>query len=47
VIEGMWKQKEATDGTYNFHDLLVAHEILDVTQVNKNVVSEWLKKRRE
>jgi hypothetical protein len=43
----MWMQHEATDGTYSFYDLLVAHEILDVTNANKIVVREWMKQRRE
>lgn len=34
-MEGIWKQHEATDGTYSFEDLMNAHEILDIQIINK------------
>ena len=35
VIAGMWQQHEVFDGTYDFDDLLDAHEILYVKAINK------------
>ena len=35
VIAGMWQQHEVFDGTYDFDDLLDAHEILLVKAINK------------
>ena len=35
VIAGMWQQHEVWDGTYDFDDLLDAHEILLVKAINK------------
>jgi hypothetical protein len=37
----MWRQHEAIDGTYSFEDLLVAHELLDVKEVNEALYREW------
>jgi len=37
----MWKQCEATDGTYTFEDLLIANEILDVKEANQAGYKEW------
>ena len=39
----MWQQHEATDGTYTFSDLLVAHEILNVKEANQLAYQEWMK----
>lgn len=35
VAAGMWKQHEVFDGTYDFEDLLDAHEIMTVNAINK------------
>lgn len=45
VAEGMWKQHEATDGTYTFEDLLIAHEILDIQNLNKQRYQEWTRQK--
>lgn len=34
VMAGMWKQHEVFDGTYDFDDLLDAHEMLAVKAAN-------------
>ena len=34
VMAGMWKQHEVFDGTYDFDDLLDAHEMLSVKAAN-------------
>lgn len=34
VLAGMWRQHEVFDGTYDFDDLLDAHEILAVKSIN-------------
>ena len=34
VIAGMWRQHEVFDGTYDFDDLLDAHEMLAVKAIN-------------
>lgn len=39
----MWRQHEATDGTYTFADLLAAHEILNVKEANQLAYQEWMK----
>ena len=38
----MWKQCEATNGTYTFKDLLIAHEILNVQEENERKYQEWM-----
>ena len=43
VIAGMWQQHEVFDGTYDFDDLLDAHEILLVKAINKQRELESLK----
>ena len=35
VMAGMWRQCEIWDGTYDFDDLLDAHEILAVKAENE------------
>ncbi len=35
VVAGMWKQHEIWDGTYDFDDLLDAHEMLAVRAINR------------
>jgi hypothetical protein len=37
----MWQQREVSDGTYSFMDLLIAHEILDVQDANRIAYQEW------
>jgi hypothetical protein len=34
-MAGLWKQREAWDGTYTFNDLLDIHEALDVRDENE------------
>lgn len=34
VLAGMWQQHEVFDGTYDFDDLLDAHEIIAVKTIN-------------
>ena len=43
VIAGMWQQCQVFDGTYDFVDLLDAHELLDVKDENERRVREWVK----
>lgn len=35
VAAGIWRQHEMWDGTYDFDDLLDAHEMLAVHAINK------------
>ena len=35
VVAGIWQQHEIWDGTYDFDDLLDAHEMLYVREENK------------
>ena len=35
VVAGWWRQHEAWDGTYDFDDLLDAHELLAVKAANE------------
>ena len=35
VAAGIWRQHEMWDGTYDFDDLLDAHEMLAVQAINK------------
>lgn len=41
VTAGMWRQRELTDGTYDFSDLLDAHEFLDVKEDNAERFNDW------
>lgn len=34
VAAGMWRQHEVFDGTYDFDDLLDAHELMAVKAIN-------------
>jgi hypothetical protein len=43
VASGMWKQKEAKDGTYNYFDLLDTLEILMVRNENNRRSIEYAK----
>lgn len=42
----MWLQRELRDGTYDFKDLLDAHEMLDVKEQNESIAFEWVKRRQ-
>lgn len=35
VAAGLWKQHEVFDGTYDFDDLMDAHELLAVRAINE------------
>ena len=39
-MAGMWKQHEVFDGTYDFDDLLDAHEMLAVKAANSMRAAE-------
>jgi hypothetical protein len=38
----MWAQHQATDGTYTFEDLMIAHEILNTKDENEAAYKRWL-----
>jgi len=40
VIAGMWQQHEVFDGTYDFDDLLDAHEMIEVKAINTQRAQE-------
>jgi hypothetical protein len=42
-MAGMWRQRELSDGTYDFSDLLDAHEFLDTREENERLYWEWRK----
>lgn len=44
VVAGMWKQHEVFDGTYDFDDLMDAHEILAVKAINAKRMEEAARK---
>jgi hypothetical protein len=43
---GMWQQHQLWDGTYNFDDLLDAHEMISVKYENEVRVQEHYKNER-
>ena len=45
VIAGMWQQHEVFDGTYDFDDLLDAHEILAVKAINAERLRDALERK--
>jgi hypothetical protein len=47
VMAGMWRHCETFDGTYDFADLLDAHEFLDVKAENQERYAEWMKNHPE
>lgn len=50
MIAGIWQHHEVFDGTYDFADLLDAHELLDVKEENQHRAREYvdrLSKRAE
>lgn len=40
VVAGLWRQHELSDGTYDFDDLLDAHELLAVKVENTRRMQE-------
>jgi hypothetical protein len=40
VAAGMWRQHEVFDGTYDFDDLMDAHEIMAVKAINARRAQE-------
>ena len=46
-MEGLWKQHELWDGTYTITDLLDIHESMTVFSVNKEIVSEYERRKAE
>lgn len=47
VAAGLWKQHETFDGTYDFDDLLDAHEILAVKAINAKRAHEAAEQKAE
>lgn len=45
VAVGMWRQHEVFDGTYDFDDLLDAHEIMAVKAINAKRAQEAAERR--
>lgn len=45
VAAGMWRQHEVFDGTYDFDDLLDAHEIMAVKSINAKRAQEAAERR--
>ena len=45
VAAGMWRQHEVFDGTYDFDDLLDAHEIMAVKAINAKRAQEAAERR--
>jgi hypothetical protein len=43
VIAGEWKQRELSDGTYDFDDLLDIHEMISIREENKKRAYESMK----
>jgi hypothetical protein len=35
VLAGLWRQHEASDGTYTIHDLIEVNRVLDVQAENR------------
>jgi hypothetical protein len=44
-MASIWLQHQLWDGTYDFGDLMDAHEFLDVKHENEIRYREWLKKQ--
>ena len=47
MASGIWSQRELFDGTYDFLDLLEAHEFLDVKEENTRRQNEAARAARE
>ena len=45
VAAGMWRQHEVFDGTYDFDDLLDAHEIMAVKAIDAKRAQEAAERR--
>lgn len=45
VAEGMWRQHEVFDGTYDFDDLMDAHELMAVQAINSERAREAAERR--
>lgn len=45
VAAGMWRQHEVFDGTYDFDDLLDAHEIMAAKAINAKRAQEAAERR--
>ena len=46
VAAGLWRQHELSDGTYDFDDLLDAHELLAVKAINADRAREAAERSR-
>ena len=46
-MQGMWKQREVFDGTYDLDDLLDAHEMIILQAENKRRAQEYAESLRE
>ena len=46
VAAGLWQQHELFDGTYDFDDLLDAHELLAVKEENAHRLREYAERSR-
>lgn len=47
VSGGMWRHHEVFDGTYDFDDLLDAHELMAVNAINKGRAIEAARREQE
>ena len=45
VAAGIWRQHELWDGTYDFEDLLDAHEMLAVQAINRKRAQDAAERR--
>lgn len=45
VMAGIWRQHEMWDGTYDFDDLLDAHEMLAVRAINEKRARDAAERR--
>lgn len=46
VVAGLWRQHELSDGTYDFDDLLDAHELLAVKAENARRMQDAMRKEQ-
>lgn len=47
VAAGMWRQHEVFDGTYDFDDLMDAHELMAVKAINSERAREAAERRSQ
>lgn len=47
VLAGLWQQHQVKDGTYNFKDLLIAHDLLNLKEANQQRYEQWVRSQQE